>query len=278
MLHAKPCLGFLCALLCGIHHSHAASYILTGLVDQRNVLSGEPTYDFFLSLARIFPAPGEEVQLEMISPRGIRLGESSTDVVRADFDGIVPADLDTTVSGAWTIEEIVNGGGLNRYEFTVPQLLNSSNFGPVPVILAPDDGSTVGTVFNLIYSNPSPSSFGYQIIYDDPPPQGSIPTRQINSPGDVTLSFADIPGINGTTVTRFAVHNQVSDLQVLRPKPLNLGANSRFDQLGSLSGLLSFNTNSPAISFTIVPEPTSLVFTILAVVCAPGGRGFLRLQ
>jgi hypothetical protein len=197
--------------------------------------------------------------------------------VRADFDGILPADLDNTVSGAWTVEEIVNGGGLNRYEFTVPQLLNSSNFGSIPVILAPDDGSTVGKVFNLIYSNPLPSSFGYQIIYNDPPLQGSFPDRQINSPGNVTLSFADIPGISGTTVTRFAVHNQVSNFHVLTPKPLNVGANSKFDQLSLLAGMLSFNTSSPPISFTIVPEPSSLLFTILAAVCATSGRGFLRV-
>ena len=193
---------------------------LTGLVDQQNVAVRRADLRLHVIVVKDTSCSRKtRSSLTMISPRGIRL-QRIFDRWRESrsLDGILPADLNNTVSGAWTIEEIVNGGGFNRYGFTVPQ---TSEFfelcGPFLSYSHLNDGSTVGKVFDLIYTHPLPNSFGYHIIYDDPPLQGSFPDRQINSPGNVTLSFADSPGISGTKVTRFSFHNQVSNLHVLTP-------------------------------------------------------------
>lgn len=270
----------LASVLFASHSWSAESYLLSGQIEHRISFSGEATFGFLLSFANLDSNLINNVNLQLVSPTGVRYGESqpTTDSILVRLQQIQPADVDSLVSGQWIIEEHFDSGQLNKYAFEVPSILNSTSFLPTPNILTPANGEVVEKTFDLHYTNPHPTRYGFSIIYENPAFQGMFPDRERNAPGNITFSFENIAGIEGATVSSFSVINQEIERNILRPNPLTFGANARFDQLDLLAGNFAFNSFSPPISFRFVPEPASLLLVGLAIICATNGRRFKKIR
>lgn len=244
----------------------AVSYNLSGGVEQLNSKSGEPTYDFHLSLTE-WLGFHDNISLELVSPNGVRFPEVSaaTNWVFASIKGILPADINSTVSGVWTVEETIDGTQLNQYQFSVPSVLNSSNFHAVPVITSPLDGATVGPVFDVTWTNSLPGGVGYRMSATN----ASIsPNITINAPGHATFSYLGDSGFSGIEVYSFSIYQDPIFTNALLPvTPLSPNATSNFASSG-LSGKFSYRTLSPPISFTVVPEANTIAYLLMAVVTA----------
>jgi hypothetical protein len=277
MLNARIAAVALCAIFV-TEQARSANYLLTGGVYKKNSAGGSATYSFALDLQQ-WLGNDSNISLELISPNGTRFGESVTSFnwVHIFLDDVLEADLNTTTTGTWTIEETLSGSEINEYQFTVPSLLNSSNFRGTPLITSPSDGAVVDKMFNLTWSNGVPNAYGLGISFANDQ-SFPFPDVKLNSTGNATISYENVSGIGGATISELRVSTSRNIQELKQVVPVSPGANSTFNGpgFGTLAGLFSYKTYSPPINLTIVPEPTAFVLVGIALLCATGGRGFVR--
>ena len=254
-----------------VSSASGVTYRLSGAVQQRNVVSGEPTYNMGIHLVEWFPFGTDEIELELIAPDGTRFQESfaSSNGVFASLEGILPQDLDAQYSGPWMIEETLNGSTFNQYQFEVPEMLNSPRFVEPPIITSPADGAVLGPVFDVTWINGQQNGCAFRL-------SGSYPGTFVpvmidcDPPGQATFTYALEPGFLGVNITSLSTYINSSDPNGLFPvTPLSSGADASFT-----SGDFGFETHSPAIALTVVPEParTSLMTLVAFVFFTAGMR------
>ena len=201
------------------------------------------------------------------APNGARFGEFVPDQVLARISGIEPMDL-PAYYGTWTIEELLNGTTFSEYEFQVPTLLNSTNFLPPPMITSPEDGAVVGPLFTVSWTNADPHTcnFNYSIS------QLPRPDIQCQYDGSATFSYLGVPGFQGAEFTNFQTSVQVAEMGQLLPVTTVSGTgNANF-----VGGNMFYDTNSPPIAFTVVPESamTGIWAIIASFVFRPSSRNW----
>jgi hypothetical protein len=236
----------------------ATTYNLSSVIKQRNEPVGQ-AYNFVLTLHE-FNAVPSDVTLEIISPSGTRFGESTVpgleNNIWVDIEGIHPDDLNREYSGMWTIEETPVDGPLNRYEFTIPEVLTKNSFLDAPVITLPKDGATEGAVFDVSWTNfiPGNCHFEYSAHY----PGGFYrPDIQCDGNGSAVFSYLD-PAFAGVEMTDFSVNVQrIQPGELLPVVPVTPLADASFT-----GGWLTRQSNSPEINFSVVPEPTAMVMLL----------------
>ncbi len=251
--------GILLTLVMVSSTGWATTYNLSSVVKQRNEPAGQ-AYNFVLTLYE-FNAVPSDVTLEIISPSGTRFGESTLPYldnnIRVDMEGIHPEDLNREYSGTWTIEETPVNGPLNRYEFTVPEVLTKNSFRDAPVITLPKDGATLGAVFDVTWTNYVPGNCSFEGYSFRDPGGIYIPDIQCNGDGSAVFSYQD-PAFAGVEITDFSVNvPRIQPGGLFPVVPVTPLADASFT-----GGWLKRQSNSPEINFSIVPEPTAMVMLI----------------
>jgi len=255
------------------HPGLAVNYELAASITQLNAISGERSYDFQLRLSEwSFPSTREfDLEIALISPHGLRfemMGPDSFHVL-ARFNDYLLGDLEDVVLGDWLIEERINNGPLQQYHFTVPQFDVPGNFYPPPTITLPTDGAVVGPVFEVHWT-----SGGSGFSFGDSLPAGQLPEATLLGPGRVQFDFTNIAGIAGTEITNFRNNRQRIVNEFWPVTSVTDDANSSFP-----TGWIVYRTESPPVSFTIVPEPSTGLFSAFAIlVLGCSGRRVVRRQ
>lgn len=253
----------------------ATQYSITGSIEQNNFIGGSPTYDFRLNLNKWLTSSNinENKLLEIISPGGQRVHEiaPTLDWVSAQSLDLSLADINSQIIGDWTFEETL-GGITKRYEFTIPTIPSQMFTNPIPIITSPSDGDIVKKVFDVKWDNGRANQQSFRLGAQDV--QGSPtagPDIQRVGPGHARFSFANSPELGRIEITSLSTSVEVA-LHHFQLNPISSNADATLTSLD----FLDWEIRSPAIAFTVIPEPASALLTCLAIISMSRSRGFLR--
>ncbi len=243
----------------------AIPYSIIAEVERLAEVDESFSYNYSVSLGRLLiPADTREASIKLFSPQGQQFIEHPfPGSVLAKGKSISPEQIDAIFAGTWRIEEAFAGGAIEQYQFTIPSVVDSNRFPSPPVITSPTDGSAVDREFDLLFTVPADaenSGGTRSTITPFAPTPGALASlqRQGTAPGEINyLARGDFSGKN-VTMRVSASGDSIKGFPVT---PLTPGADAEFR-----FSFLNFDTFSESITFSVVPEPSSFVLTLLCSV------------
>ena len=163
---------------------HAVTFNLGGSIRESPRLSGEPTYNLFMTLTRLPLEANTGHDFKIVDPLGVKHQGFADATFKATVNimDIPAADLGS-YGGDWAIEETLTDGMVNEYQLVLPDMSQAPWFqGDSPRIVSPESFSTVGPQFELEWINTSPTDCNFSSF-------GLPESIDCHSPGAATFTY-----------------------------------------------------------------------------------------